>query len=47
MNPNEEQSSFNLKDLLNNENIEEYLKEYRNIDPNFMLNKESNNSVDI
>jgi len=31
---NQEQSAFNLKDLLNDENIQKY----KNIDPNFMLN---------
>lgn len=39
----EQQTSFNLKDLLNNENIQEYLKEYQNIDPNFMLNMDKDN----
>ena len=43
----EQQTSFNLKDLLNNENIQEYLKEYKNIDPNFMLNLDHVNVVNL
>jgi len=39
---NQEQSSFNLKDLLNNENMQEYL----NIDPNFMLNLNKIKTID-